>query len=120
MNRGKLDIVANMLTATQKDALKGYIMDACRLSSKQFNEYIQLLLQSGLVDAFPVGNLWPTRGYNSKRQMIYHMSGSGKRFLELYSGLRALVDRRVANSFGGISYLPSAKKDFVACPTNKR
>jgi hypothetical protein len=98
MNREKLDVVANILNAIEKDALQGHIMQKCGLSTKQFKEYIPMLLKSGLIDGFPAVDLQHMPGPNSKCRMVFHVSRSGKRFLELYSELCALVDRCVANS----------------------
>jgi len=108
-NRGRLDIAASILTATQKDALKDSIRQKCNMSSKQFNEYIKILLENGLIDAFPAVNLKHTCGPKNKRRTIFHIAQTGKRFLKLYSELYALVDRHVANSFLGNSPSPRQK-----------
>ena len=108
-NRGRLDIVASILTATQKDALKSYIMDTCRLSSKQFNEYAERLLENGLIDAFPAVNLKHTCGPKNKRRMIFHIAQTGKRFLKLYSELCTLVDTDATMSFREFSFSPWQK-----------
>ena len=99
MNRGRLDIIASILNAAQEDILRYHILQKCKLSSKQVNEYLQLLLQSGLLDAFPAFNLRYMSGRQNKRKMIFHISRFGKRFLELYSELYALVDRSATISF---------------------
>ena len=110
MRKGKLDIIANMLTATEKDALKGHIIDTCHLSSKQFNEYMEILLENGLIDAFPAVNLRHISGAKNRRRKIFHITQTGKQFLKLYSELYALVDRDATISFREFSLLFSAKR----------
>ena len=112
MSRGKLDIIANILNATEKDVLKDHILQKCNMSRQQFDKYIELLLQNGLVDAFPAVELRAVKfnsyhmpGAKNKRRMIYHISEAGKQFLTLYSELSALVNRNASISFKRFSFL---------------
>ena len=98
--RGRLDIIANILTIAEKDVLESHIMLKCSLSPKQFDEYIQMLLETGLIDAFPVVNLRHMSEPKNRRRMIFHTSKTGNQFLKLYSELYTLVNKCATISCG--------------------
>jgi len=93
MPRGTLDIIASILTVAKNECLENDIMAKCKLNNKQFNHYVlKMLLPSGLLNAFPIGNMRHTPGYRSKRRMFFQTAVSGYHFLKLYAELYALAN----------------------------
>ena len=91
--REEIDVIISILNAAEKDVLQDRIIQKCNLTTKRCDEYVQMLLQKGLLDAFPLINLRHMSGRSSKRRMTYRTSKGGQKFLRLYSELYALVDK---------------------------
>lgn len=87
-----LEKIAEILTVVkQQPTLKDHIISKCTLSSSTFNQYIKLLLENGLLDAYPAVNLKHTPGPKNHRRTIYQTSQKGKEFLKQYQNLVTLL-----------------------------
>jgi predicted transcriptional regulator len=72
-HRCRIDILAEMLRAAQGGALKTRIMHMAFVSSNQIQEYLDFLLDCGLIDI--------------RDGSSYQTTERGKRFLRLYQEL---------------------------------
>jgi predicted transcriptional regulator len=80
--RSKLDILAALLYAAQQETLKTHMTRTALVSSNQTEEYVGLLLDSGLVETH--GN-------------YYRTTEKGMRFLELYQEMeKAMFPKSIA------------------------
>lgn len=76
-HRCRLDIFAAMLRAAEEEAVKTRIMHMAFVSSNQMQEYLDLLLEGGLIE---------TRNGSS-----YQTTEKGRRFLAVYQELEDTV-----------------------------
>jgi len=84
-HRGRLDIIADILEASNNGAKKTYLMYRCNLSFKQLKYYLVFLLRKGLLNTVvDDGNPNPNPG-------LFKITDKGKEFLKAYKGLRALI-----------------------------
>jgi len=92
-NRRKLGLekIAEILTVTKQPCLKQHIKSKCSLSSHTFNKYLNLLLESGLLDAISTVGMKHLAGRKTKRRMTYQTSVKGKVFLKGYAELTKLL-----------------------------
>ena len=82
-NRGRFDITADILEASNGGVRKTYLMYRCNLSFKQVKYYLDFLLGNGLLCLV-------TGGANSNHN-LFGITDKGKEFLKTYKGLKALV-----------------------------
>jgi predicted transcriptional regulator len=76
--RGKLELVAEVLAASLKDAKKTHIMNRGNLNFKLVNSYLQLVLSCGLLT------------FDSENES-YSVTEKGERFLVLFKSYRRHV-----------------------------
>ena len=74
--RSKLDILAAILSAAQKETLKTHMTRTALVSTNQTEEYVGLLLDCGLIE---------TRGN------FYQTTEKGMQFLKLYQELEKIM-----------------------------
>ena len=84
-NRGWLEIIEFILLMCEGGARKTHVMYRCNLNSKQINQYLDFLLDSGMLE---VARERP----NSKRY-IYKTTELGKKFISHYKQLSDLFSR---------------------------
>lgn len=120
MVRGKIGIIADILKAAEKSVLQDHIIIKCNLSTKQSKEYIPLLIQKGLLNAFPLGHMRHIPGRQNRHRMTYQTTKTGKQFLRLYAEMSALVEKRATTLFGEKSSFLLSAKIGVARSTDKR
>jgi predicted transcriptional regulator len=80
-HRGRLDIIADILEASQDKTKRTYLMNRCNLSFKQMKCYLDFLHHKGL--------LYATGGDGNLN--LIGITEKGKRFLKVYRGLKALM-----------------------------
>lgn len=90
-NRSKFDLMAAILNVASAPALKTEIRMKCGLSGRQYDEFMKLLLESGLLDAFPQVENKKVPGRKSKRKTMYVRTDAGNKFLSLYSEMTILI-----------------------------
>lgn len=78
-NRGRLDIIADILEASRRKVRKTHLMYRCNLSFKQVELYLNFLLERKL--------LHNADGDSS----AFEITDKGERFLEAYKGLLGLI-----------------------------
>ena len=76
-NRGWLEIIEYILVTCKSGALKTHIMYKCNLNSQQIQQYLQFLLNCGLLER-------QTESAESKRG-IYKTTGRGKKYMDAYN-----------------------------------
>ncbi|MCL4519630.1 MAG: winged helix-turn-helix domain-containing protein, partial [Thaumarchaeota archaeon] len=81
-NRGRLEIISNLLTIAKNGTLKTHLMYGANLSYLMVTEYLDIMLRSELI-AEANGN------DNTSKQ--YRTSDKGLKFLELYQTIKAMV-----------------------------
>jgi predicted transcriptional regulator len=80
-HRGNLDIIADILGASDRGTKKTYLMYRCNLSFKQLKSYSGFLLSNGLLH---VAKEEPNNG-------TLQVTDKGKEFLRAYKNLKALM-----------------------------
>jgi predicted transcriptional regulator len=80
-HRGNLDIIADILDASDRGSKKTYLMYRCNLSFKQLKSYSGFLLSNGLLH---VAKEEPNNG-------TLQVTDKGKEFLRAYKNLKALM-----------------------------
>lgn len=83
-NRGWIEIIEIILETCEKGSLKTHIMYQCNLNSKQIRQYIQFLLNRGLIE-----NL--SRSPSSSR-IVYKTTDFGKKYMIAYKQLKDIFD----------------------------
>ncbi len=83
--------IAEILTVAKQPVLKYHIQRKCNLSGSTLTEHINLLLENGLLDAYPAINLKHTPGRKNHHRMIYQTSRKGRLFLKQYNELLMLL-----------------------------
>jgi predicted transcriptional regulator len=84
-NRGWLEIIEFILLMCENGARKTHVMYRCNLNSKQINQYLEFLLDSGMLEILQ-------ERPNSKRY-IYKTTDLGKKFITHYKQLAALFTK---------------------------
>ncbi|MDQ5841959.1 MAG: hypothetical protein M3286_00565 [Thermoproteota archaeon] len=84
-NRGWLEIIEFILLMCENGARKTHVMYRCNLNSKQINQYLEFLLDSGMLETIQ-------ERPNSKRY-IYKTTELGKKFIAHYKQLAALFTK---------------------------
>jgi predicted transcriptional regulator len=88
-----LEKIAEILSATKKPMLKSQIMYKCKLPSAATNIYLQQLILSGLLDAYPADTKH-LGGPKLNSRMTYQTSTKGIEFLNRYRQLVALMEEK--------------------------
>ncbi len=83
-NRGWLEIISLIISASTHGALKTHIMYQCNLNSKQVQQYLDYALARGLVVASP--------DPEDERRTIYTTTERGRRFTRAYDELAAMFN----------------------------
>lgn len=78
-NRGRIDIIADILEVSRRKVRKTHLMYRCNLSFKQVESYLGFLLERKL--------LRQTDGDPG----TFKITDKGERFLEAYKGLLGLI-----------------------------
>jgi predicted transcriptional regulator len=84
-----LEKFAEILTVAEQPALKTEIIQKCTLSSAAFNKYVHILIQSGMLNAYPAVNLHAS---SRRQRIIYQTTDKGKQFLKRFNGLLAMLE----------------------------
>ena len=82
-HRGRLDIIANILSSAGGGVRKTSIMYKCNLSFRQLEVYLGFLLNKGLLRMF-------TKRESATNQ-FFETTGRGMDFLRAYRNLEALM-----------------------------
>ncbi|MCL6579574.1 MAG: winged helix-turn-helix domain-containing protein [Candidatus Bathyarchaeota archaeon] len=82
-HRGRLDIIADILEASQNGTRKTYFMYRCNLSFKQLKYYLGFLQRKGL--------LYTVNEGRHPQSDLFRITDKGKEFLKAYKGLKALM-----------------------------
>jgi len=80
-HRGRLDIIADILSASLDGVKKTHLMYRCNLSFRQLKRYLRLLVGKGFLYAV-----------SSDSPDLFETSDKGKKFLKAYEGLRGLME----------------------------
>ncbi|MGB9713930.1 MAG: hypothetical protein C0193_01850 [Candidatus Bathyarchaeota archaeon] len=80
-HRGHLDIIADILEASQDNARKTYLMNHCNLSFRQLKYYLEFLHKKGLL----------TGKSEDSNLSLVGITEKGRRFLKAYEGLKNLM-----------------------------
>ena len=84
-NRGWLEIIQFILLMCENGARKTHVMYRCNLNSKQINEYLDFLLECGMLEKIQ-------EHPNSKR-FIYRTRELGLKFISSYKQLAELFGK---------------------------
>jgi len=87
VNRGRLDIIHDILHLCRKPARKTSILYKCNLSYELLLKYLGYLISCELIYT-----------YEENPRELYHVTGRGREFLEGYESLINLVNRTSHNS----------------------
>lgn len=82
-HRGRLDIIAHILSSSVGGVRKTSIMYRCNLSFKQLEVYLGFLLNKGLLKVF--------NGVESEASQFFETTSRGMDFLRAYRNLDALM-----------------------------
>jgi predicted transcriptional regulator len=88
-----LEKVAEILSAAKKPLLKSQLMYRCKLPSAAANIYLQQLIQSGLLEAYPADTKHLS-GPKLNSRVFYQTSRKGFEFLNRYRRLIALMEEK--------------------------
>jgi predicted transcriptional regulator len=83
-NRGRLDITADILEASNGGVRKTYLMYRCNLSFKQLKYYLGFLLGNELLGV--------VAGDGNFNHFLFETTDKGKEFLKAYKGLKAFME----------------------------
>ena len=79
--RTSLDVAASMLDACYFGIGKTHMMSRCKMTSKQFAGYLDLLLKAKLLQI-----------ENERQHFLFRISSKGKDFLKLYGSMKTLME----------------------------
>jgi predicted transcriptional regulator len=82
-HRGRLDIVADILTASFGGVKKTLLMYRCNLSFKQLKDYLEFMLRKRLLRV--------VAGDDEANPGLFEITDKGKEFLKNYEALKALM-----------------------------
>jgi len=89
-NRGYLEIIHTILSVSTEGALKTHVMFKCNLNSSQVQQYLEYLVDRGLLDK-------ERKAYSSKTS--YLTSERGRRYMRAYSEVVEMLRDRKDVSF---------------------
>ena len=89
-NRGYLEIIHSILSACTEGALKTHVMFKCNLNSSQVQQYLEYLVDRGLLDK-------ERKAYSSKTSYI--TSERGRRYMRAYKEVVEMLRDRKDTSF---------------------
>jgi predicted transcriptional regulator len=84
-NRGWLEIIEFILLMCENGARKTHVMYRCNLNSKQINQYLEFLLDSGMLEMI--------QERPSSKRYIYKTTDLGKKFIANYKQLASLFTK---------------------------
>ncbi len=84
-NRGRLDIVAEILRKLREPACKTNIMSHCNMSTAQSGQYLSLMNSSHLIQTDATA-----------RNVTYQRTEAGREFLTLYNQMVLLLDPSIS------------------------
>jgi len=82
-HRGRLDIIADILTASFDGVKKTFLMYRCNLSFKQLKHYLEFMLRKRLLRI--------VAGDDGANPGLFEITDKGRAFLKNYKGLKALM-----------------------------
>lgn len=97
-NRGKIEIVGNILEASTEGVKKTNLMNRCSLSHKQVIQYLEELQMIGLIK----------QSLDDEGKPIYLTTESGRKFLDYFRIMMDLMNRPWTESFE--MYVPHGKQ----------
>jgi predicted transcriptional regulator len=83
-NRGKLDIIAEILRKLREPACKTNIMSRCNMSTLQSGQYLTLMKSSHLIQTDATA-----------RNVTYQRTEAGREFLTLYNQMVVLLEPNI-------------------------
>jgi len=89
-NRGYLEIIQTILSVCTEGALKTHVMFKCNLNSSQVQQYLEYLVDRGLLDK-------ERKAYSSKTSYI--TSERGRRYMRAYNEVVEMLRDRKDVSF---------------------
>lgn len=75
--RSRHEIIADILETAKEGVIRARIMDKAKLSSTQFDDYLQFLVERGFLENFPI----PRKG---RMMFVWKTTKKGTRFLEIF------------------------------------
>ena len=87
-NRGRLQIIAEILTQMRIPVGKANIMSHCNMSTAQSGQYLNLMTSSNLIQT----------GANAGK-VTYRRTEAGLEFLELFKKMALLLDSGISSPF---------------------
>jgi len=84
-NRGYIEIIYSILDASREGALRTHIMFKCNLNSRQLQEYLQYLVDKGLLNRERVP---------PSSKVVYKTTEIGQKYMKAYEDLFELVGPR--------------------------
>ena len=87
-NRGKMDIIAEILRKLREPICKTNIMSRCNMSTAQSGRYLNLMRTSDLVQTNTCAG-----------KLTYRRTEAGLQFLELYKRMTLLLDSSISSVF---------------------
>lgn len=81
--RGKIDVMADILTETVRDTKKTHIMYNCNLSHRRLQIYLELLIETGLLSSHS--------DEGGTRERFFRITSKGAKFLSAYHELKGLI-----------------------------
>ena len=81
--RSNIDIMSSILICAKCEESKTHIMYKCNLSFRQFREYVNILLELGLLDS---------QLSEDKKKQTLKSTSKGLEFLTKYTELKALMN----------------------------
>lgn len=82
--RSNIEIIVSILEACRCDTCKTRVMYKCKLSFRQLEGYLQLLLKARLLTI-----------ENNKRSLMFRVSSKGKNFVEAYHTMKTMIENPV-------------------------
>jgi len=86
-NRGKMDIVAEILGRLREPTCKTSIMSRCNMSTLQSGQYLSLMNSSHLIQT-----------YATAKNVTYQRTEAGREFLTLYDKMVVLLEPTISAS----------------------
>jgi len=82
-HRGRLDVIADILEASQGGAKKTYLMYRCNMSFRQLKHYLDFLLRKELLHKITENG--------DSNPGLFKITDKGREFLKAYNGLKSLM-----------------------------
>ena len=87
LHRSRIDIIANILLATEGGAKKTHIMYQCNLSFRQLHAYLDLLIEKELLTS-----VTPKKKEKNNFN-TYATTNKGRAFIQAYHTINAILSR---------------------------